>query len=1496
MLLEDYLKYFIIKYIEKRKIDYQMNEKLTNFLKIIIKVKLNENQNNENIINNINKFEFKNTIEEFITIILFTQGYNEDITDIFDIFIEITKYNENFDKIINQILSENKMKYEISHRNSENTKIVNICLFKVIESIIRGMLIYSVELKKKDKAKFFEYFSCFTAIEAIIQKINKKYYLFSKEIYSLRTIIKIDEANKFVGEEYESIIENLLSQSILFYDEEYQKLYITIIELIKIIDNTFKEKNEKYSNLLFFIFFHQYKNIFEENIRIKLLETFFSNKLLLKKSKFFLYLILKDLKPEVLTKKTDKETLIKNFMNLEQLGKFKNIINICNNIRSNEFNELLLFFYEEQCQTYFSTILKNNNNEFTSDYCNDLLLNLSLEYLKKAIEYLFKQNNNNDNNNILKLYSIAYIKTYFYYFVEINFNHHDKCNFEKINEIINDSNENNEKIINMINIYILRLYNKKFENFEQFINRDLSEQGIKLNENLSKQFREAKENKKNSNYIFEHSFTPIEHFDNYKDLVSNIDNGTINMNEINNNFDNYYCYLVNKIISFIYGKEKNEIIEKMSNIYQKTFEKINLGNEGKTLYKYLLDYNLFQNEIKNKISNHLNQSDFEILLYSMRFIFNTQTNHKNNFYNNILKPNAYNFIQNNYIPSSFPLVNEYMKSYYALEENFKLKYRVGYYICSECGYLYEVGNCTFPTIVDKCPNGHDIGGEDHICKKKDIRVFYNAEEEKLLKFLWTGLNEWFDSFISVTLQEFKENYVDKKMTEPQKGIIKDYCINYFEKSFPIRNLNIITFRVLNFILYSYLLGSYILKNLSKEESDNFLIENLFPHSLFGVIKKNWELLDTSLKKVGIESVQIFMNTIFNKIIDKMNNLESISSVEELRAFEVSVDSYITEIINNEENIKKINNNYKEINKRLINFDPYSIKEIIQSNLDPLIYAQEEYPDIQYYSVSNLQNYENFINKFNSSRENEIKYPLINLIIKKEEEITNDAINLKILEPINKLSNILLQIYSYKISREDAKKFSLKEKLSEITDKLEEIYQDGTLNQKKLEENYIKPFINSWNIIKKKAIQYKCKDLKKPVDISEKSELSYFLVDDGEKGFGMYLASAYEQMIAWQNKFINYIIDNNTEKGILNSYISLLQKEIPIQEPTQNEILNINDKLYKELYSLINQCSMRNIYTKEGKINYKNYNDILYDYDFIENELGKKILPGIKKFKEGKIKFIPYLYEGFLGDNTSILSEVIEKYPQKELSLEEKNLIKELLKTNNTKQFYTEVFSSLQIIINYIIKDYYEQNILISQIINSLPNSAVSNKTFKDFFKDKFSINSLLSIYEYFELLCWEQIKCSVSELYNLEIKEESQKYILEYFEQNDNNKNKLINKKSFTEALRKFMSRYLVGTKQDAAYNEGNSLYPYITKLEFWKKGINVDDNLENEIKDICPEEIRISNCKKLYDILEGDKYVNEELGKGQTNENKDNNGNGADEGKNGGDGQNGDDREWGVD
>ena len=72
-------------------------------------------------------------------------------------------------------------------------------------------------------------------------------------------------------------------------------------------------------------------------------------------------------------------------------------------------------------------------------------------------------------------------------------------------------------------------------------------------------------------------------------------------------------------------------------------------------------------------------------------------------------------------------------AYEIIKENLTrdpLKY--GAYICS-CGYTYSVGECTFPTVISKCPIcNENIGGEHHILYKRvgHMRIFLNNESRK----------------------------------------------------------------------------------------------------------------------------------------------------------------------------------------------------------------------------------------------------------------------------------------------------------------------------------------------------------------------------------------------------------------------------------------------------------------------------------------------------------------------------------------------------------------------------------------------------------------------------------------------------------------------------------------------------------------------------------------------------------------------------------------------
>ena len=150
--------------------------------------------------------------------------------------------------------------------------------------------------------------------------------------------------------------------------------------------------------------------------------------------------------------------------------------------------------------------------------------------------------------------------------------------------------------------------------------------------------------------------------------------------------------------------------------------------------------------------------------------------------------------------------------------------------------------------------------------------------------------------------------------------------------------------------------------------------------------------------------------------------------------------------------------------------------MILENFDPSVFDNKKYPDIQFYSVSYMQDFNTFVNKFKESKENENKYILINTLIKKDEDFTHDLINMKNLSNINKLSNILLSIYSFKISREDCKRFIFKNQLDHIIEIYNEINPDK-IKEEDFIKNYFEPFIKSWDLIKSKSVQYQCKILR-----------------------------------------------------------------------------------------------------------------------------------------------------------------------------------------------------------------------------------------------------------------------------------------------------------------------------------------------------------------------------------------------------------------------------------
>ena len=189
--------------------------------------------------------------------------------------------------------------------------------------------------------------------------------------------------------------------------------------------------------------------------------------------------------------------------------------------------------------------------------------------------------------------------------------------------------------------------------------------------------------------------------------------------------------------------------------------------------------------------------------------------------------------------------------------------------------------------------------------------------------------------------------------------------------------------------------------------------------------------------------------------------------------------------------------------------------------------------------------------------------------------------------------------------------------------------------------------------------------------------------------------------------------------------------------------------------------------------------------------------------------------------------------------------------------------------NEIIKQNYEQDHLIYKIIETLPPYIILNQNLIKMFKEKneyfeekiFTINSLVSIFEYFEALCWEDIQANILIDYKLEMSEESKKSVLEYFEKNKNEK-KVINKNNLTTALRRLMSRSISGSRQEIEIKADSQLKLYIGQYELWTQENVESEAFQLEKDEIIKDDILICHCWMLYNILDGDNFLKKEINK----------------------------------
>ena len=1434
-LIYDFIKIYISdltkKFTAEKNKSIKYNYSLViNYISIILSVKFSKN----NIIEEISFYDSEKYLNNISSIILFLEGFEYEILSLSEIFILLSNYIQNlYDKLLDQI----NIKDAFNKNNSFNTIFVLI-----VNTLIEIIFNNYNDMNKLNIFDLYQFFEKMKYIKIIIEKINNKNSLKNNIdiLNTLDILLTIYEFSTNKNDNNElfqkfliNVTQNLNKEIIIIKNNDNNKLIENIIELGKILEKKFilknKEENDYYfiMNKIYRIYFNRIDN---EDIKYFLVKkTFENNKL----NSDIIYLL-----NFIFNIKYDHDP--KNFFVFFEKENDNKYLLYLENINNEFFYQILLYYFE----LFFNQIFSENSNEKNNYNNNYTHLKQAFNYITVYIDTKYKYN----FGNIINIYSIAYIKV-FIDNISKKYLNDDLININEFISLVN-SNEISNDIRYIIKIYFFKcIYfnNKELDNINKLNNYINTKENFPFKDDYITYHNQIEKEK----FIFENCFIPMNNIDIYyqeKNLIKEKNYLELNFNFYNKeSFDVFYCLFINHIFSPIFSQDTKNHTEKIIfDNFVKEFE-INILSYKIPVSKLNKEYiNIFKNLYNKKILEKYEiktHNQIEILFYSIRFVLSLYNNTpQNNFYSSLIKEkdnNTYEIISSSYVPGTTPYNNVYLNSYFALKELMPItnENEYGFYICS-CGQYYTLGKCTCPAYQFNCQNcGLIIGGIGHYLEEREDHFRLYLNKEKFNENVFARDEVISNKIPYMFFDEYKKKYIDKYLDNEPKGITKEDISFFIErKNYNIRSMSEITFRILNFILYSFLLMANYLERISDENLNKLTHGN---YTCFKCIEKDWEIIDIILKEKGINNIQIFFNIIFNDITLLIKNAQDFDTIEKRKNFEENVNKYIDELISDKNLIKTKIDEYKKYNEKIKNSEPHYIDEIINENYPPIeqYYNKNKFPYLNFFMKSTYPDINILYNELSIINNYAKKYPLLNQVI-----INNEEFRLLYnLNNINKLSNKLLKRYSYKISRDEAQNISLyfpKQKKKEI----------------------LLPYIQSWKEIKKFCTRYLCRPDMPILDLNEKMTLNFFLVDDGQLGGGMYLASAYSNFIEWQNKFINLILDNINQNSPLYCYVEQLNEEILVQDAQDDNILKLNKKVFEKLNYLIKIYSIRNI-IENNCINYSNYRRIKFNFDEIETELAKLILPGLKKFKsnDDSIKFMVYLFEGNRSHKSQILMKFESKYPSKELNEKEKRIIYNFIKKyENSRKILNEIFYSCQILIDYIQKENYNKLNSIFDIINELPNYIELNKILKQFFSENknFSINMLLNIYKYFEHFCWKEIRVNINEQYQKKIDKNKKIEIINFFKNLEKEKNdNLITKKDLAFALRRFISRYLAGKRGDTDIDENQKLIGQIVRYDLWDNNIiKNEEKFQNEIYYLTFD-LNVGQALDFYDILDGDSF-----------------------------------------
>ena len=1494
LLMNDYYLIFLSKNLPNLNEFYQNIDYYKNLINLMLGQRFNTEQDEEE--------KELNPIKDTAKKILWIETYSQNISILLNIYKKLSEFEEDgnlFNKIEQLIEDKEIILEEDDKRNPYYTKYIKSPFYYISESLLR-LSINKINTNELKEEKFYDFINLIKTISKDILTIYDDLLIYSKENYTINEFLEIENrlhnVNKNSSENILKALEILLNVTKTNIEEEKGKDLSNYIEQLFDFLLSNLGDTEEFRELIMEIFVSEIKKVRGDDYRKTLVNKILNNKNLIAFSYQFMSILMNELISEFPNEIKDNIAKIQ-----ENKSPWLELINKADN---KTLNEILLNIFEKKINIYFEEIPKLDEEALSAlfknyyDYMKKfddnvnqtlVLSNTSLEVFQDCIfvlETIYNERKekkeDNKNDLICELYAIAYIKIYMFKYITFTYKHYQLLtNYEEILKAIEGNGRTNVR--KMIKIYAFKVFYYLINNYQDFKDYNYKNHQINFFDELKDTFIENKvamlsyymlPNDKEKMEVFKEYF---DKFDAYK-----FDNFSKPINQFvdyikNNGIDNFYMISTDLIVSNLsshnYTKDFNEYT-KYSSFTKNLFNdpNINIPKITKDLFFLYSNDEVF-NKMKKKLSNENDNIDanrFEILLYGLRFCLQTSNiqNPDGFLYSEIITEDCEKKISKNCIPGNNTSGNYYVQNYNLLENHLNTKPSDnGAYVCG-CGYFYSLEPCGFPARGDKsgiCPKcKHRIGSGDHppgikgfhgfAHEKGHYRIFKNIEQKKK-EFARFTVARGYDppdtdeNIPNMLLADYKKIIDDKK--EKEKLGISKVQRNFFEDTKEkVRNQSQIGYRLLNFILYSHLFYSNCLGFIKDEDMKKYVCDEM---TCIEMLETDWNILKVELQSKGIQIIQIFLNLIFDKLSEKIKNCKEIITNEDRDKFENEIEKFLEESYKEYENYAKL---YNENNEKMLELNKHNMKSLVTETNDVDSYEERDYPFYRYFLMTTYPTIDNFKYELQKVPYYQTKYPLLTNYILNPMP-TKDLI--KYLPEFNEFCNFMIDYYSYKISRDDASKRKIKD---------EDLYKNDEQNFRKKFDK----FIAIWSKLSTYATKYGCRDEMDPIDLSkeENQYLAYFLNDNGDIGKGMYIAAAYQNFIDWQNNFLDLLIEPSRQSGILHHYVKNMEKTIYVQNAKKNETLDFSSI---DLNLAIYENSRRNIFKKDNTINYMNYKQYIYDFDEIEKQLGEQLLPGKVKFEgQDKLKFVTFCFEGFRGNKSSVFIEFSEKYKENPLSPEKKQKIYDIISGKINKQKEDDlsiILFSIQLLMYYLTQEIHTEKEEIKVIINDLPEYVKLSKECKEFFESddlSIKVEDLIGLYNFFESLCFTPIINNLQEQYKKNIDEEVKKEIKKLF---DEKKFKLINKKTLlATACRKFISRYLVSTRNDTDINENDDLSVHLTRQEIWPKEIfdikGNDEILDNDLDNFknlevikngnkIKEKLIVGQCYELYQLLGGD-------------------------------------------